>query len=921
MNPTQISQRDANRFLLEYDDTASQANIEADRQALIAEGATRVDSFICEAVKLELWLSSDPIELETKRLSAKNKASVDTTNYNYLFESREFQVNSYALGIQSNATVSMDKNGNFAMVWRDTEREHNYGRLYNSSGNPVTPEFQVGATDRNQYNSSIAMKADGSFIVVWYEINPAFSEGIASVLGRAFDAEGVPTSAPFEISVAAAAALPTGTAEEIEFKETVEIGTNPQIGVDNNGNYLVVWNAGFNIFAQKFDANNNLQGGLIQIGSDYENLCTPLAAVDMNDNGDFVATWVAYEGSDDPNDINILAQRYNSTGIAVGDSILVNSRAANTQSKPDVALANDGSFIITWESEDPQGIGFNYNIYARRFDSNGQALTSDFLVNTYTNDDQSSPSISLFEDGRYAIAWTSEGQDGYEEGIFAKLYDNNNNPIPTGITDNDSTNGVGNEFRMNNFVSPEQQNPQLTNDGSSILLSAWEDGGNETSNVEGETSLGIFGQRYELIGLGVNTIFYPIGTATPSKLLGDTILYPNIAYAPGSAKKAVKVATIDTGIDRFHPFLVNAIWENPELNDSDNCQTSDVYGYNFANESADITDTDGHGTGVNGIIARDFDSNVELELMNLKFHDANRGNVFDAVCSIYYAVDNGAEVLNLSWGFEAGELPNILYKALEYAQSHDLIIITSAGNTSKNNDNINKYPANFDFANMIVVTAYSISNNDGSIELSNYASYGATTVDIAAPGFYEIPLFGTNNKTLSAGTSLAAPLVARTAAIIRGKYPNLSASEIIDCILSSAQAVSSLSNKVSTGGILDHDLALACAKDKAGPEVAIRVFLQGPLSGMSMSNHLPPLSTFPMSEPYTALGNYGMLNNSNVTTKQEILTDKFIVDWVLVELRDNTTNVISRRAVLLNKDGYIIDPVTGECPFFPEAVF
>jgi len=138
------------------------------------------------------------------------------------------------------------------------------------------------------------------------------------------------------------------------------------------------------------------------------------------------------------------------------------------------------------------------------------------------------------------------------------------------------------------------------------------------------------------------------------------------------------------------------------------------------------------------------------------FHELGKGKVFDAICAIYYAVNNGATVLNLSWGFEASEFPDILYKAIKYASDNDVLIITTAGNTSKDNDKINKFPANFNVDNLITVTAYEYKQSTGGIKLANYASYGQQTVDIAAYGFVESPTIG-GGLEVSAGTSLAAP--------------------------------------------------------------------------------------------------------------------------------------------------------------------
>ena len=797
-NPTILSERDANSFILEYESNATPADIAAIEQELLSDGSTLSESCLCNGVPLQLWKSGSPIDVEDRRRRMKTRANVDTTNYNYVFETIEFQVNAYAIGEQYATDVAMDAEGNFAMVWIDQQRRHNYGRVYKSSGNPITQEFQLGASDKTQYNSSIAMDDSGDFVAVWHEINPAQAGATFAIYGRQYNADGTPKNPSFDISTPSA-----NTSTDQDVKDIAPLGANAQVAVDGSGNFNVVWHVGSLIFAQQLDNSGSLVGNIIEVGTTIDNNISPNPSIGVNDSGEFIIVW----NGQDADETGIYAQRYSANGTPVGSAIAVNSFDTGAQSHPDVVLANDGSFVVTWESFEQEGPGLDYGVYAQRFDSGGNKVSTEFLVNNYTTDAQRHPSISLFDDGSFVIAWSSRGQDGFEEGIYAKVFDANGTPITPPF--NDSANGsVGEEFRMNSYEEPEQEKPSTATNGSNIMIGAWEDGANDGSFK------GIFAQRYEILPDNTNTkIFYPIGTATPSTLLGDQLDFPVTVYTPSNAVKRAKVAIIDTGIDEDHSHLVNALWTNPATNDGDNCVIGDVYGYDFVNEAGTPIDLDGHGTKVSGIVTRDFDTGVQLELMSLKFHELNRGKVFDAICAIYYAVDNGAEILNLSWGFEAAEYPAILNKALKYASDQGVLIVTTAGNTSKNNDKINKFPANLNIENMIVVTSYEYRQSDGSKRLANYASYGQSQVDIAAYGYVESPKAGGGLEP-SAGTSLAAPMVARTAATIKGLYPILTATEIKDCILSSAEQVSAFSTLVSSGGILDHDAALACAQNK-----------------------------------------------------------------------------------------------------------
>jgi len=518
----------------------------------------------------------------------------------------------------------------------------------------------------------------------------------------------------------------------------------------------------------------------------------------MNTSGEFV---VVYNGIDAAGK-GVYAQKYDDSATPVGSLISVNNNTTNNQKSADVSIADNGSFIVTWESFGQDGS--DYGVYARRYDANGAPLGSEFLVNTHIDNAQSDPAITRLDDGTFFIAWSSFGQDGFEEGIYGQFFD-------------DMGAGIGAEFKLNALVDPEQENPTVASNGSSIILAAWEDGINDGDGK------GIFGQRYEIIDAGGQKIFYPIGTATPSTLLGDELAYPPTIYAPQDSLSSVRVAIIDTGVDPTHPYLANAMWHNQQAGAQ--CIFVDSLGYDFVNDNAFPIDVDGHGTKVNGIIARDFPSDIQLELMNLKFHQNKKGKVFDAISAIYYAVENGADIINMSWGFEASEYPAVLRNAVQYASENDVLLITTAGNTSKNNDIINKYPCNFeDTLNIIKVTSYEYNSTTNTRKLANYASYGKNNVDIAAYGFVESPTLG-DTLSLSSGTSLAAPQVTRTAAIIKGLFPNLTAEQIKDCILNTSLSDTEFADIVSTGGVLDHQAALDCAYDKADDCVAIDLYI------------------------------------------------------------------------------------------------
>jgi hypothetical protein len=116
----------------------------------------------------------------------------------------------------------------------------------------------------------------------------------------------------------------------------------------------------------------------------------------------------------------IYAQRYNSSGVAQGGEFQVNTTTTSDQTEPSVAMDAAGNFVIAWTdySQDGDGDG----IYAQRYNSSGAAVGSEFRVNTTTTSDQSESSVGMDSDGDFVVTWTSYDQDGPDFGIYAQRY-------------------------------------------------------------------------------------------------------------------------------------------------------------------------------------------------------------------------------------------------------------------------------------------------------------------------------------------------------------------------------------------------------------------------------------------------------------------------------------------------------------------
>jgi thermitase len=298
------------------------------------------------------------------------------------------------------------------------------------------------------------------------------------------------------------------------------------------------------------------------------------------------------------------------------------------------------------------------------------------------------------------------------------------------------------------------------------------------------------------------------------------------------------VAVIDTGVDYTHEDLLPNMWRNTKeipdngIDDDNNGYIDDVVGWDFLsndNKPYDLASSDlgdilnggnpGHGTHCAGNIAARGGNgkgisgvNPNAQIMALRFIGDEGGTTTGAIGAIRYAVDNGAKVLSNSWGSE-GEDPtdpeNIaLEEAVQYAMDNNVLFIAAAANSGRNNDTDSKraFPASYSQDNIISVAAIDSANG-----LASFSNYGATTVDIGAPG---VKIFSTtvgNNysdtiiELLGAhwdGTSMACPHVAGAAALYWSAHPEKTWQEVKAAILSSAKPIPSLTGKTLTGAKL-----------------------------------------------------------------------------------------------------------------------
>ncbi|NRV92409.1 S8 family peptidase [Clostridium beijerinckii] len=256
--------------------------------------------------------------------------------------------------------------------------------------------------------------------------------------------------------------------------------------------------------------------------------------------------------------------------------------------------------------------------------------------------------------------------------------------------------------------------------------------------------------------------------------------------ASNKTKREIKVAVLDTGVDYTHPDLKNRVLKSK--------------GYNFVDNNSDTMDDNGHGTHVSGIIAANANDNIgiagingtlDVKIIPIKVLNSNgEGEVNDIVRGIKYAADNGADIINLSFG--ANEKSKSIAEAISYAKSKGAFVVAAAGNDNEDSDNIS--PAG-DGAFTVAAMSYNYKK-------ASFSDYG-NCIKVSAPG---VEILSTVPGGYEAwdGTSMAAPVATGIAAMVKAEDPNLSPSQIEDVLDSTTKDIMSKGKDKQSGyGLID----------------------------------------------------------------------------------------------------------------------
>jgi subtilisin family serine protease len=278
----------------------------------------------------------------------------------------------------------------------------------------------------------------------------------------------------------------------------------------------------------------------------------------------------------------------------------------------------------------------------------------------------------------------------------------------------------------------------------------------------------------------------------------------------------LKIGVIDTGVDYNHPDLAANIWTNPGeipgngIDDDGNGYVDDVHGYDFYNNDGDPFDDNGHGSHCAGTIAGVGNNNLGVagvcwtgRIVAIKFlSGGGSGSTDGAIRGIQYAITVGVRLTSNSWG--GGSFSQALLDAINAAGAANQLFVAAAGNSGSNNDTSPHYPSSYDSPHIVAVAATDHNDN-----LASFSCYGATSVDLAAPGVDILSCQPGGGYQLLSGTSMATPHVAGAVALAMGRFPAMTSLQIKQLMMIAADPKPQLAGKMVTGGRLNAFMTIA----------------------------------------------------------------------------------------------------------------
>jgi Ca2+-binding RTX toxin-like protein len=464
----------------------------------------------------------------------------------------EFQVNTTELNTQDQPTVTAIPGGGFAVSWEDNSilASDSSGlgiktQVFDNQGNKLGNEFQTNSvTTGNQTMPSITALSSGALVVAWADASGLAPDSSGGIKAQMFSpSSGAISNLLISNTQLSEAAVENTIVASLTANGALNASYSYQLIDDSTGgafsivdNKLEVKNSllldyetqpsatltirASDTFGNSFDKvfNMTLQDAVIEnrYAADGETLANTtiannqtLSAMTAISGNRYVITWTDSSGVTDTSSNGIKAQVVDANGNKVGAEFQVNTQTLNSQDNPAIAALGSGGFVVTWtDSSATGGDTSSSGIKAQMYDASGNAVGSEFLVNTTTTNAQKNAAVSSLSNGGFVVTWNDAsllGGDSSVSSVKAQIFDA-------------AGNKVGSEFLVNTNTNNRQDTPVITGLTNGGFVVSWDD-----SSGVGDTSKdGIKAQIFDASGNKIGSEFL-VNTRTASNQQAETI--------------------------------------------------------------------------------------------------------------------------------------------------------------------------------------------------------------------------------------------------------------------------------------------------------------------------------------------------------------------------------------------------------------
>ena len=390
----------------------------------------------------------------------------------------EFHVNSYTPGMQYRQVTAMADDGRFVVVWQSQDQD---GESFGVYARRYDASGLPDSTDIQVNTHYVDMQELPSVAMApdGRFVVVWNDHDRYGIYGQLFNADGTRDGSEFSVLASSAGLYQCGP---YTFYTAVAMAPDGRFVVVWDGEVGEIWQSMRGIFARVFDSSGNPVGDPVQVVVS-ENGVDDYPRVAMADDGHFVVVWQSTGRT--PAGYAVFVQRFSPDGTRDGTMFQVDP---GSQGYPDIAMAPDGRFVVVWHAGGLDGD--RTGVFGQRFNPDGTRDGTQFQVNTYTADLQQIPAVAMGQDGRFVVVWQSYGQDSNGYGIFGQRFN------PDGTRD-------GTEFQVNVYTADTQEFPDVAMDSSGRFVVTWD------SVSQAGNDLEVFAQRYTADGTPLGSKPWP----------------------------------------------------------------------------------------------------------------------------------------------------------------------------------------------------------------------------------------------------------------------------------------------------------------------------------------------------------------------------------------------------------------------------